>query len=124
MSDTAMPEIIFYAETGGKTAPFYQTLGGIRSAFKTTWMARQNRWAREAGRPERYPVPQVFRGEVTWTEIDVETGLPLLAATYSDLDIGRHLVGWHVDLIVGHDRQETHTLAHGQTLDHVHGKVS
>lgn len=66
MSNDAPPQVIFYAETGGKTAPFYRTLGGIKSAFKTTWEAR---W-----RPDRYQRPKVYRGVVRWEEIDPETG--------------------------------------------------
>jgi len=71
MNDTATPEVIYYAETGGKSAPFYRTLGGIRSAFKTSWGGRTGWQYKKDGRP------QVFRGEVTWTEIDLETGKPV-----------------------------------------------
>lgn len=62
------PDVIFYSETGGKTAPFYRTLGGIKSAFKTTWGARYG-WQYKGGNP-----PRVYRGTVTWTEIDPNTG--------------------------------------------------
>ena len=62
------PEVVFYAETGGKSAPWYRTLGGIRSAFKTSWSARVG-WRYQGGTP-----PPVFRGRVTWEEIDPDTG--------------------------------------------------
>jgi hypothetical protein len=64
--DNAPPQVIFYSETGGKSAPFYRTLGGIRSAFKTVWRARNDYWPRGK--------PAVYRGTVTWEQIDVETG--------------------------------------------------
>jgi hypothetical protein len=69
MADSMPPEVIYYSETGGKTAPFYRTLGGIKSAFKTTWAARYG-W-RSVG------PPKVYAGTVTWREIDPETGKPI-----------------------------------------------
>lgn len=62
------PTIIFYAETGGKSGPFYRTLGGVKSALKTSANARFG-W--------RYKdKPKVYCGTVTWTEIDPESGDP------------------------------------------------
>lgn len=65
------PSTIFYSETGGKGSPFYSTLKGIKSAFKTTWGARHGWNYRADG------TPKVFRGEVNWVEINPETGLPV-----------------------------------------------
>lgn len=76
MTDKTLPTTVFYAETGGKSAPFYLNLGGVKSALKTSWRGRWNRYDREAGRPEQYPRPPVYKGTVTWVEIDPETGSP------------------------------------------------
>ena len=65
------PDVVFYCETGGKSAPWYRTLGGIRSAFKTTWHGRAG-WRYKGGKP-----PRVYRGTISWQEVDPETGQSL-----------------------------------------------
>lgn len=62
-SESKPPEIVYYSETGGKTAPFYLTLRGLRSAFKTSWYARWNR--------ADWP-PPAWKGTVTWERIEVD----------------------------------------------------
>lgn len=73
MTDNTPPTTIFYAETGGKGAPFYRTLGGIKSALKTSWAGR---WrvralARNEDLPKYLEPPKVYRGIVTWEEIEL-----------------------------------------------------
>jgi hypothetical protein len=65
------PEVIYYAETGGKSAPFYRTLGGIKSALKMSWHGRSS-WRYRGGSP-----PRVYAGVISWREIDPETGAPI-----------------------------------------------
>lgn len=109
------PEILFYSETGGKTSPWYRTLGGVRSAFKTSWAARYG-WRKEMF---HWP-PKVYRGTVTWEEIDLKTGLPL-HPVLTDTDAHTHLHVHHPNLILGVDHLETHKLAHAHDpVDHVH----
>lgn len=108
-----LPDTIFYSETGGKSAPFYLTLAGIKSAFKTTWGARTE-W--------RYKnKPRVYRSEVHWQEIDLETGKDLYRTP--DKAVPTHVRVFHPDLVVGPNPIEIHDLAHAHDpVDHVHGE--
>ena len=108
------PETIFYAKTGGKTGPFYRTLGGVKSALKTSWGSHTG-WRYTNG------PPKVFHGTITWTEIDPETGLPLYRTP--DVAVPQHVRVFHQGLITGRDPVEVHNLHHQQDLDHVHGEV-
>lgn len=71
MPDAPPPEVIYYCETGGKSAPWYRTLGGIKSALKTSWHG-QHMWQFRGGRP-----PKVYAGAITWREINPATGQPI-----------------------------------------------
>lgn len=106
------PDVIFYSETGGKSAPFYRSLGGIKSALKTSWRGRNHQWSNHP-----WP-PKVYRGEIFWQELDVETGLPLLRGWVTQAHIQAH----HPNLVTGHDPIEDHDRSHSVgPQDHTHG---
>lgn len=69
------PEAVFWAPGVGPKQ-LYTALKGVKSALKTSWMARNRAWNRDHG----YPAApfRVWRGDVAWTEIDPETGSPIM----------------------------------------------
>lgn len=122
----APPDTIYYSQTGGKTAPWYHSLAGIKSAFKTSWGARA-KWAFQGGKP-----PKVYRGTVRWEEIDLE-GRPIIRVTSHpgdrpwgpSLDVhlsqGLDFRGHGIIVPHGQDLNMIHDLSHKQRQDLTHG---
>jgi hypothetical protein len=82
MGDLVTPpidEVFYCSQISGKKGPLYLALGGVRSAFKTSWVGRTAR------RQDPNWKPRVYRARVEWVEIDLETGLPL----YPQLDTAK-----------------------------------
>lgn len=73
--DSEPPKVIYWAPGAGPKQ-LYTALKGVRSALKTSWMARSHVWNQEHGHPST-PF-RAWKGIVTWVPIDPETGEVIL----------------------------------------------